>query len=103
MKDMRIIKPDKGIVKKLRKKRKGVEVVVVLATWCGDSKEQVPGFFKIVDQMKFDPAKVNIIAVDREKSGGDVDVSGLNIELVPTFIFYKEGRELGRIIEKTCG
>jgi len=95
--------PNQVAVKQLKKKKKGVEVAVIMASWCGDSKEQVPRFFKILDEIKFDEAKVNIIAVDKAKTGGAVDVSGLNIERVPTFIFYRDGREIGRIIETPVG
>ena len=29
----------------------------------------------------------------------EVDIEDLNIELVPTFIIYKKGEEIGRIVE----
>jgi thiol-disulfide isomerase/thioredoxin len=91
---------DENITKQLKKKMNDVKILIVLGTWCGDSKEQVPAFFKILDSVKFSDAHVEIIAVDRKKAGGDVDVSGLNIERVPTFVFYRNDREIGRIVEK---
>ena len=77
----------------------GYEIIVVMATWCHDSQEQVPRFFKIMDILNFNTNHIKIICVDKEKSGGDTDISNLNIELVPTFIFYRNDNEKGRIIE----
>ncbi len=91
---------DENITKQLKKKMSDVKILIVLGTWCGDSKEQVPAFFKILDGLKFQDSHIEIIAVDRKKAGGDVDISGLNIERVPTFIFYRNDREIGRIVEK---
>jgi thiol-disulfide isomerase/thioredoxin len=91
---------DENITKQLKKKMSDVKILIVMGTWCGDSKEQVPAFYKILDDIKFSDAHIEIIAVDRKKTGGVVDVSGLNIERVPTFIFYRNYREIGRIVEK---
>lgn len=75
------------------------EITIVLGTWCHDSQEQVPRFFKIMDMLNYNTNYLKIICVDKEKSGGDVDILDLNIELVPTFILYGNGIEKGRIIE----
>ena len=91
--------PDENIIKQLKKKKKGHEIVVVMATWCGDSKEQVPKFYKILDAIGFKDSNIKLIAVDGMKTGGETDISSLNIERVPTFIFYKDGREIGKIVE----
>lgn len=76
-----------------------LSVTVVLGTWCGDSKEQFPVFEKIMEQLHSDVFPIEIIGVDRDKLAGDLDISSLNIEFVPTFIFYENGEELGRIVE----
>jgi len=91
--------PDANVVKQLKKMKKGLEIVIVMATWCGDSKEQVPHFYKILDEIGFKDSKVKLISVDGAKTAGDTDISGLGIERVPTFLFYKEGREIGKIVE----
>ena len=91
--------PDENIIKQLKKKKKGLEIIVVMASWCGDSQEYVPRFYKIIDEIGFKESKLKLIAVDRAKTGGEADISGLNIERVPTFIFYKDGREIGKIVE----
>jgi len=72
----------------------------VLGTWCSDSQEQVPGFFKVLDKIRFDKKNVQMIAVDSAKEAGIIDLVNYNIQKVPTFIIYRKGREIGRIIEK---
>lgn len=91
--------PDAEIVKKLKKLKKKIEVIIVMATWCHDSKVQVPHFYKLMDQIGMKDSRINLIAVDRTKTAADIDISGMEVIRVPTFIFYRNGREIGRIVE----
>ena len=90
---------DRNAVEQIKDLKKGVEVLTVMGTWCHDSKMQVPRFYKIMDEAGIRESKLKLIAVDRAKTAGDTDISGLDVERVPTFIFYKKGREIGRIVE----
>jgi thiol-disulfide isomerase/thioredoxin len=90
---------DKASMEKLTKKMKGIKITMVMATWCGDSKEWVPRFYKIMDQLDFNYKKLTTISVDRSKKAPGTNVETLNIEKVPTFIFYRKNTEIGRIIE----
>ena len=74
-------------------------IVIVMGTWCPDSRREVPRFYKILDFVNFPKEKVKLITVDRRKKGIGEETKGLNIQRVPTFIFYKNGIEAGRIIE----
>lgn len=76
-----------------------VNILVIMGTWCSDSRREVPHFYKILDELKFQVDKLIIINVNRKKEAAVKELNGLNIELVPTFIFYKEEKEIGRIIE----
>jgi thiol-disulfide isomerase/thioredoxin len=76
-----------------------LKVTVVFATWCSDSRRDVPHFFKLAENIGIPPANIKLIAVDSQKTGGDIDMSGLNIEKVPTFIFFNGDKEIGRIVE----
>lgn len=76
-----------------------LKIKVVMGTWCSDSKREVPRFNKILDQLAFNFNDLIIIGVNRIKQAEETEVDQLNIELVPTFIFYYEGEEIGRIIE----
>ena len=84
---------------KLAGKLKNVNIEIVMGTWCSDSRREVPRFFKILDYLKYPSDSVKIIAVGRDKKGRADETKNLDIELVPTFIFYRDGKELGRIVE----
>ncbi len=95
-------KVSKKGVKELKEvdKVKDYRIVIVLGTWCGDSKREVPRFFKILDELGFPKDKVLVVLVDENKN----DPSGLNkqfnIKYVPTFIFVDAAsNEIGRIVE----
>jgi len=77
----------------------GVEIKIVLGTWCHDSQIQVPRFFKILSKAEYKKDKPEIIGVNLDKKIPGRDISSLNINRVPTFIFYKDKKEIGRIIE----
>ena len=76
------------------------KIKAFMGTWCGDSQEQVPYFYRILDDLDFNFDNLEMIAVNHTKKTPDNLEKGLNIFRVPTFIFYNEkGDELGRIVE----
>jgi len=77
----------------------GLRITVVLGTWCPDSRREVPRFMKIVDLWGFPKQKIHMIGVDLDKVAPLGNFSLLDIQRVPTFIFYKNNIEAGRIIE----
>jgi len=92
--------PNADVIKNLQKvTSKDISILIVLATWCHDSKEQVPRFLKVLDETNFDDKKLVMVAVNRQKTAGDLPIWDYDIDLVPTFIFYKQKEEIGRIIE----
>jgi thiol-disulfide isomerase/thioredoxin len=86
-------------VKELKVKLEDVDIKIVMGTWCSDSRTEVPHFYKILDEINYPNEKVILINVNRDKQGLENEVEGLDINFVPTFIFYKAGEEIGRIIE----
>ena len=77
-----------------------LKIDVYFAFWCGDSKRNVPAFIKIIDELKCKKIKINYYSLERKKDkSGKYSIDDLKIERVPTFIFYKENKEIGRIIE----
>ncbi|MEN8153947.1 MAG: thioredoxin family protein [Acidobacteriota bacterium] len=75
------------------------QIDIYFGYWCGDSENNVPGFIKILDQLALNDLKVNYYSLGRKKSGEKYFVKNFKIEKVPTFIFYSENKETGRIIE----
>jgi thiol-disulfide isomerase/thioredoxin len=76
-----------------------ITIKIVLGTWCPDSRREVPRFMRILDNWEFPMEKVTFIGVDNAKLSPVGEYDGLHIERVPTFIFYRNNIELGRIIE----
>ncbi|MDR0604031.1 MAG: thioredoxin family protein [Bacteroidales bacterium] len=76
-----------------------IHIVAVLGTWCGDTKEQLPVLQKILDNLSDNNISIEYIGVNRDKLAGETDISSLGIIFVPTFIFYEDNKELGRIVE----
>jgi hypothetical protein len=90
---------DSSTIDSLEGKLENISIKIVLRTTCSDSREQVPRFFKLLDGLSFPKGNVTLIGVNREKKGLVNEADELQIEFVPTFIFYKNGKELGRIVE----
>jgi hypothetical protein len=91
--------PDAALLTELAVFSEGVEITIVLGTWCGDSKIQLPRFFKITDTIGISDQNLTLICTDGEKKAENGLLDHLAISQVPTFIFYRQGEEAGRIVE----
>jgi len=92
------------VIEQLKKSLKGYKITVFLGTWCGDSKREVPRFYRVLEAANFSKSNLKVIALDNEtkmykKSPGGEE-KGLKIHRVPTFIFYKNDKEVNRIVER---
>lgn len=94
------VKASPEFVELIRSVQRDVEVLVFFGTWCGDSKREVPHFFRIADDAGIDSARIRLFGLDRSKKSPDGFSNSYGIERVPTFIFLKHGSEIGRITEK---
>lgn len=92
-------KYNEEVVNEISQLIEDIKIILVIGTWCDDSKKEVPHFYKIIDAIKFDDDNIKFIAVDREKTTELYNIDSLNIKFVPTFIFYQNNKELGRIVE----
>lgn len=91
---------DSTVLPELKQLMNGKKIKVVLGTWCGDSKLQVPFFLKVMDALQISEKQVEFIAVDGKKEAENGLLNGLKIERVPTFILSdSNNQELGRIVE----
>ncbi len=78
---------------------KDVRILLFMGTWCEDSQREVPAFFKILDEIDYESDTVKVITVSEDKTEPAELVKNREITNVPTFIFMKDGKELGRIVE----
>jgi hypothetical protein len=78
---------DKEILNSVKEKINDYNIIVVMGTWCSDSRRV--------------ESETTLISVDRNMKGVSDEVNHLLIEYVPTFIIYNENKdeEVGRIIE----
>jgi hypothetical protein len=91
--------PDPIIINEL-KPDSLLAVEIFFGTWCEDSQREVPHFLKIIDRSHFCSAdNMYFYAVDRNKQLNTDLCNVRNIDRVATFIFYRSGNEIGRIIE----
>lgn len=92
--------PDTDIIEELKAMpTDDLSVTIVLGTWCPDSRREVPRFMKLVTAWGFPVEKIRFIGVDINKVAPLGEYPALGIERVPTFIFYENKIETGRIIE----
>jgi len=95
--------PNTSIINKLKPLLNDYNIVLFMGTWCGDSKLEVPRFYKVLESANFSMEQLTAIALSREKGAYKKSPSqeekGLNIHRVPTFIIYKNGIEVNRIVE----
>ncbi|WP_291961633.1 thioredoxin family protein [Maribacter sp.] len=94
---------DQNKIEVFKEKLASYQILVFMGTWCGDSKREVPRFLKILKSANYPIENLKIVALDKRKESYKKSPQGeewgLNIRRVPTFIFYKNGREANRIIE----
>ena len=92
-------KPKKEALKTIKKNIHDYEILMFMGTWCGDSRYEVPKFFKLLDEVNFDRKNLKSIAVNfAKKAPGDLDKE-YKIHRVPTIIFMKDGKEVNRFVE----
>ncbi|WP_397364390.1 thioredoxin family protein [Olleya sp. R77988] len=82
---------------------KDYKIKVFLGTWCGDSKKEVPRLYNVLETADFNMNNLEVIALDNVKEhykqGPNSEEKGYKIHRVPTFIFYKDDKEVSRIVE----
>lgn len=93
---------DKTQLAEIKSLLQGVDSIqIFFGSWCGDSRREVPKFLRILDDAKYKNRKiigVNNVFEDYKQSPFGEE-KGMNIHRVPTFVFYKDETEIGRIVE----
>lgn len=96
-------KLDKATIEAIKSKLNQYQITLFMGTWCGDSKQEVPRFYKILEACNFPEEQLTVIALSKKpymyKQSPNHYEAGLNIHRVPTFIFYKNRKEVNRIVE----
>ena len=98
-----LYKPDPNTVLALKEVLEGVTIKTFMGTWCEDSQREIPHLYKILNTIDFEYNSMQLVAVSHEKDTPEGYEKDLDIAYVPTIIFYKNGKELGRFVEYAQG
>ena len=93
--------PDASAIAAIKANAGGVTVLLIVATWCPDSKREVPRFFAIMDGAGIGESQLTMVGVDRTKKDAEGLTEKWSVTRVPTFIFLRNGQEVGRVVERT--
>lgn len=100
LKEYNSYKPDLKTILEIRPESlHELTITLVAGTWCPDTQRELPGFYRVLDHLGFNEAYMQVIYVNTLKKAPGIDLESSEIERVPTFIFFREGLEIGRIIE----
>jgi len=61
--------------------------VIFGGTWCEDTQNLLPLFYKLIEQSKYPKRKITLVGVDREKKSGNDLSEKYKITNVPTLLF----------------
>ena len=95
---------DSGTAAILRNKLQKTEFVIFMGTWCGDSRQEVPKIFRLLDYCEVPASNIKLINLNMHdsvyKQSPGHEERGLNIHRVPDLLVYENKEEIGRIVEK---
>lgn len=92
--------PDKTVLVSLKKALPADATITVFGgTWCSDTQNLLPKFYKILTEAGIDKKQVTLYFLDEKKTSPEGTEKQFNIVSVPTFIVMQNGKEMGRIVE----
>jgi thiol-disulfide isomerase/thioredoxin len=92
-------KPTAAALKVIKPQAAAIRIEVFGGTWCDDTHELLPKFYKVVDEAKIADSQITLHLVNRDKKTKDGTSDKYKIVNVPTYIIIKDGEEIGRIVE----
>lgn len=91
--------PDGAVVERLRQVQTPTRLQVVMATWCGDSRQHVPRLLKSIEKAANPNIIVELIGIGPEFDTPMDVIQDLNVTNVPTVRVVQAGNEIGRYVE----
>lgn len=92
-------KPNKEALEIIKNNINDYEIKAFMGTWCGDSRLEIPRFYRLLDESGYDLSKLEMQAVKHDKTLPDDLQKDYDVHHVPTIIFYKNGKEVNRFVE----
>lgn len=97
--DAKDYQPNSEVLNKLSElPTASIQFMVYLGTWCEDSRKHVPVFLDLARRLNW---KYSLVGVNREKECplDKKACKAWDILYLPTIVVFRDGVELGRIIE----
>ena len=94
-----LYEPDPEATRHLQSYNKPLTIEVFFGSWCPDCREHLPPFIKVIQEAANPNISTIFIGVSRDKKEPARLLQGKGVEFVPTFIVYRDGDEIGRIVE----
>jgi hypothetical protein len=94
-----VYKPDSASVRAINLQAPSLHIEVFGGTWCSDTHELLPGFYRVMDAAGITDAQISLHLVNRDKKTKDGSSDRYQITNVPTFIILKGDKQLGRVVE----
>ena len=94
-------KPTHSSIQAIAKQVPSLHIEVFGGTWCSDTRELLPKFYRTIDEAHIADAQISLHLVGRNKVAKDGSTTRFGISNVPIFIVLKEGKEIGRVVEST--
>lgn len=92
-------KPNAAALDGLKRLKDSIELLVFMGTWCEDSQNVIPKFYMLTDSAGFPQERITLVGVDRKKQTLSHLSDALGVKNVPTIIVFKNGIEIGRVVE----
>ncbi|MFT5886214.1 MAG: tetratricopeptide (TPR) repeat protein [Arcticibacterium sp.] len=103
LENLKTYEPDSILTNQI-KEHQDFKVIIYGATWCGDTRRDLPKFSKIMSMAGIRANRYEMYMVDNTgknyKQSPDKTAYAESIFRVPTFIIERNGKEIGRIIEE---
>ena len=93
--------PDPSAIAAIKACPRNYTILLVLGTWCPDSKREVPRYFATAAAAGISESALTMVGVDRTKKDTEGLTDKWNITRVPTWVFFRDGKEIGRFVERT--
>lgn len=91
--------PNANTLEALKANRDSINIIAFGGTWCGDTQYILPKFFALTDAAGISPDRITLLGVDHNKKTIQHLSEAFNITNVPTIIVFKNGKEVGRVVE----
>ena len=76
-----------------------IEIYVLFGTWCHDSQREVPRFLQLLNSLNIQENYIHLIGLNFLKNEPLDRGKSFQIKKTPTFVFLRNQKEIGRIVE----